>query len=293
MINLLQQFLDHQNAKGASFYTIRNYGREIGEFLAFAEKQGIVSPEQINKRIMRRYGNALHEQNLSPFSVRRKFDQIRSFFKWLQREGLANVRPEDVPSPKTPRLLPRFLTKPEITRLLAEPKCIRDQAILETFYGTGIRLSELVTLDIDDLERTKGLLRVRGKGNKERYVVLGTPAFEAILLYFHHRNPEPYERALFLNEAGTRLSRRSVNHLVRKHGESIGKTVTPHLIRHTFATHMLDGGADLRVLQELLGHTSLRTTQIYAHTTQARITEVYNNSHPMGGGNDASHNFQH
>jgi len=284
MINLLQQFLEYQNAKGASFFYIRNCGREIGEFLVFAEGWGIVSLEQMNKSIFRKYGKALREQNLSPFSIRRKFDQIRSFFKWLQREGLADVNPEDVPSPKTPRPLPRFLTKSEVTRLLAEPKCIRDQAILETFYGTGIRLSELVGLDIDDLERTRGLLRVQGKGNKERYVVLGTPAYEAIQLYLHHRNPEPYEQALFLSEAGTRLSRRSVNHLVRKHGESIGKTVTPHLLRHTFATHMLDGGADLRVLQELLGHESLRTTQIYAHTTQARITEVYNNSHPMGEG---------
>ena len=149
MISLLQQFLEYQNAKGASFYYIRNCGQEIGEFLRFLEAHS-VSLGQMNKRIFRKYGNALHEQNLSPFSVRRKFDQIRSFFKWLQRENLADVNPEDVPSPKTPRPLPRFLTKSEITRLLAEPKCIRDQAILETFYGTGIRLSELVGLDIDD-----------------------------------------------------------------------------------------------------------------------------------------------
>jgi len=168
--------------------------------------------------------------------------------------------------------------------LLLEPKSMRDQTILETFYSTGIRLGELVGLDIDDFDRRQGLLRVNGKGDKERLVILGHPAIEAILLYLQHRNPEPYERALFLCRRGKRIPRRTVNHLVRKHGEkALGKPITPHLLRHTFATHLLDGGCDLRVLQELLGHESLRTTQIYTHTTQEKMKEVYNNSHPMGG----------
>lgn len=283
MINLLQQFLEHKNAQGASWFTIRNYRREIGEFLRFLEAHK-VSLEQINPRIVRKYIVTLTGQNLSPFSIQRKLYEIRSFFRYLQAEGLADVSPEIIPVPQAPQRLPRFLTKPEITRLLCEPKSIRDQAILETFYGTGIRLNELATLNMGNLDLRERLLKVKGKGNKERIVILGQPALEAIRLYLKYRKPQPYERALFLSEAGTRLSRRSINHLVSKHGEkALGKRVTPRLLRHTFATHLHSGGADLRTIQEFLGHADVQTTQIYTHVTPERAREAYNTSHPLGG----------
>lgn len=283
MIDLLTRFLEYQSAKGASWYTVRNYSHAISKLLRFAQERNIVNPEQMNSEFFREYIMVLTEQKLSPFTIDQRLQPIRSFFGFLQREGLADVSPEIVPVPKTPQRLPRFLTKAEMEKLLSEPKSIRDQAILETFYGTGIRLGELASLNIDDLERMKGLLRVRGKGGKERIVMLGQPALEAIQLYLQHRNPQPYERALFLNEAGSRLSRRSVNHLVRKYGlKVLGKSVTPHLLRHTFATHLLEGGMSIRYIQELLGHSSLQTTQVYAHVTQEKAKEVYNNSHPLG-----------
>ncbi len=293
---LLQSFLDYHSVKGASPYTLRNYKREIGEFLAFAQEYIVmaggmnlgsssVMPEQINRNVVSKYLAVLTEQRLSPFSIQRKMYELRSFFRWLQREGLAELRPEAIPVPAAPQKLPRFLTQEEMNGLLCISKPLRDQAILETFYGTGIRLGELVGLNIDDLFLNARLLRVTGKGSKERYVCMGKPALEILKLYLAHRNGDGKESAFFLNEAGTRLSRRSVNHLVRKYGERAGlqRAITPHLIRHTFATHMLDGGANLRVIQELLGHKDLRTTQIYAHATPEGIRAAYNNCHPLGG----------
>lgn len=278
MINFLQGFLAYQAAKGASHYTLRNYRREISEFLEFA--QGV----EIDRQVIRKYISWLTRRGLSPFSIARRLYEIKSFFRFLHQEGLAEVNPESVPVPRVPQRLPRFLTKEEVIRLLAKPKPLRDQAILETFYSTGIRLGELVSLDVDSLDLRGRLLRVNGKGNKERLVILNGPASEAIKLYLQRRNGHSGEQALFLGEMGTRLSRRAVNHLVRKYGKQAGirKAVTPHLLRHTFATHLLGGGADLRVLQELLGHASLQTTQIYAHATAEGTRTVYNSSHPLG-----------
>jgi integrase/recombinase XerC len=239
----------------------------------------------------------LCEKGLNKSSVARKISAIRTFFNYLCREsGGVNNPGKMVSTPKRTRNLPRFLSVDEADRLLNAPSggdvmTLRDRAILETFYSAGIRIGEIVAVNIEDLNFMDGLLRVKGKGRKERIVPIGSKAVAAIREYLNalrlakeHENLSPLPGAtLFLNRFGKRITTRSVHRIVEKYKKLSGLwDMTPHSIRHSFATHMLEGGADLRSVQEMLGHTSLSTTQRYTHVSMDKLMEVYDKAHPRG-----------
>jgi len=251
-----------------------------------------------NVELLRKYLAHLAEQNYSPATMARKIATLRSFYKWAQKRGLVPSNPMTmIRTPRQSKRLPRAITVEQVERLLSAPDDrealgSRDRAMLETLYSTGIRVSELVDLDVDDLDEQGEGLRVRGKGKKERLVPLGSHALAAIR---HYRqvlaaderlsgawNPDRRDRPLFVNKHGGRLSSRSVRRKLDKYLKQVGldPSISPHTLRHSFATHLLDNGADLRSVQELLGHQSLSTTQTYTHLTTQRLRDAYNSAHP-------------
>lgn len=282
--------------KDASPYTLRNYSHEVGQFLHFLEAQGIDSWEGVDRQVLRRYLLWLRQQGYVEASMARKLSELRSFCRYLMQEGHLTSNPVDVvSSPKVPKRLPRYLKMEEVEALLNAPDVStplgqRDRAILELLYAAGVRLSELVSLNLGQLNLEAGQLRVWGKGGKERVVLLGDPAVRALKIYISRGRAqlasEKSKNALFLNRFGGRLSRRSIGLIIDKYSKLAGlwKKITPHLLRHTFATHMFEGGADLRVVQELLGHAQPTTTEIYTHVTPSRLREVYMKSHPRAKG---------
>lgn len=288
----LEQYLQFLDRENSSPYTVKNYGTDIGQFLDYCAERKVTSLEQIDRDLIRDHLVELSELDYVKASIARRVFELRAFGDYLLR----NKAWEDnlfrrIYAPRVPRHLPRYLTYSEVEHLLAIPPTtssqgVRDRAILETLYASGVRVSELTGLNLQDVNLTARELRVIGKGNKERITLLGEPAVAAIRAYLDVGRPELVDRrsdkALFLNRFGDRLSVRSVSEIVRQAGVAAGisQTVTPHLLRHTFATHLLDGGADLRVVQELLGHESLATTQIYANVTQRRAREIYLHAHP-------------
>jgi len=286
------QFLERDNA---SPYTVKNYRTDIGQFLDYCAEQECTSLSSLNRDIVREYLAELTEVGYARASIARRVFELRAFGDYLIRnEAWEQNLFRRIYAPRVPRRLPRYLTVDEVTRLLGVPEAAlpngqRDRAILETLYASGIRVSELVGLNLRDVNLAARELRVIGKGNKERITLLGAPAVAALRAYIQVERPsqlgEHATHALFLNRFGGRLSVRSVSEIVRKAGLAAGieQTVTPHLLRHTFATHLLDGGADLRVVQELLGHENLATTQIYANVTQRRAREIYLKAHPRSG----------
>jgi len=279
--------------RDASPHTISRYRREILEFLTFVEKQGIQYWPEVDRVVLRQYLAWLNIQGYFKASVARRLSQLRSFGRFLVRENIVSDNPfRAVSSPKVPRRLPVPLSVPETVALLGAPDIgtpqgLRDYAILEVLYSGGLRVSELSGLNLSSIDRGRKELRVWGKGAKERIVLLGTPAAIALQTYVQRGRPELVREtptdALFLNRSGGRLTTRSVMSLLRKYSRIAGldKHVTPHTLRHSFATHLLDGGADLRSVQELLGHARLTTTQIYTHVSQNRAREVYLRSHPL------------
>lgn len=295
----LNRYMAHLlGERNASAFTARNYRREIGEFLRFLAGDGIRDWAQIDRATLRRYLVWLQAQGYVRASMARRISELRSFFRFLVREGTLSHNPiESISSPKLPKRLPRFLEQGEIQALLKVPDTRhplgqRDRALLELLYAGGVRVSELVGLDVDAVDIGRGELRVRGKGGKERIVLLGQPARRALKLYLDDgrqqaiksaRGGRRKSSAFFLNRSGQRLSARSVQMILERCARIAGiqKRVTPHLLRHTFATHLLGGGADLRVVQELLGHASLQSTQVYTHVTQRRLREVYQKAHPF------------
>ena len=288
------QSLEHDNA---SPYTVKNYGTDIGQFLDYCQSVGVQTAEGLSRELVRNYLEELDELGYVRASIARRIFELRAFGDYLvQREVWEQNLFRRIYAPRVPRRLPRYLTVEQMEQLLSapdtsRPKGLRDQAILEVLYASGIRVSELVGLDLPDVNLEAGELRVIGKGDKQRIALLGRPAVRALRAYLRNGRPAQARqgaipsRAVFLNRFGGRLSARSVDTIVRKAGIQAGlaQTVTPHLLRHTFATHMLDGGADLRVVQELLGHENIATTQIYAHVTQRRIKESYHRAHPRAG----------
>jgi len=279
--------------KNASPYTVRNYRREIGQFLGFLKEEGIDSWEGVDRLVLRRYLAWLQERGYVKASIARRVSELRSFCRYLVREGILESNPiHTISSPKVPKRLPHFLDVQEVEALLMAPDTTtpqgqRDRAILEVLYASGIRIGELVGLDLGDVDRRRGEIRVLGKGEKERVALLGHPAILALERYLRDGRGKLAKRdkatnALFLNRFGDRLSARSVSYLLNKYAKQAGleKRVTPHVLRHTFATHLLDRGADLRVVQELLGHVMLATTQVYTHVTQSQARKVYLESHP-------------
>lgn len=290
----LQRFLTYLNAeKNASSYTIANYGREIAQCLGFLEQEGIQSWSEVDRLVLRRYLAWLNSQGLVKASVARRLSELRSFGRFLVREDIVRVNPfRAVVSPKLPKRLPRAISMADAAALLSAPDIttpqgIRDRAILDVLYSGGVRVSELTGLNLSGFDVGRKELLVWGKGAKERIVLLGHPAVSALLAYIEGSRPQLVRNtatdALFLNRFGGRLTTRSVMNLLQKYSRIAGlqKHVTPHTLRHTFATHLLDGGADLRSVQELLGHALLTTTQIYTHISQNRAREVYLRSHPL------------
>ncbi len=289
----LNNYMNHLSAeKNASQYTLRNYRREIGEFIDFLQRKQMTTWERVDKDVVRDYLAWLNEQNYAKASVARRVSELRSFCRYLIREKVLGTNPFDaVSAPKLPKRLPRFLSTDEVKNLLSapdtsDPQGLRDRAMLELLYAAGMRVSELVSLNLADVDNTRQQIKVLGKGNKERYVLIGKPALRAVMTYIRDGRPKligkKTSNAIFLNRFGTRLTVRSVQMTLGKYAMKAGikGEVTPHVLRHTFATHLLDGGADLRSVPELLGHESLSTTQIYTHVTQTKSREVYMNSHP-------------
>jgi site-specific recombinase XerD len=276
---LLDSYLKGLRAeRNLSPYTLRNYATDLRAFMDFVEDEGC-DPLQVDRHTLRRHLARLMAAGVASGSLTRKVSTIRGFYRYLELSGHLEVSPfQGVRGPRRPRRLPSFLSNEDVSALVAAPGTdtplgLRDRALMELLYAAGVRVSELVGLDTGDADLSDGLLRVRGKGRKERVVLIGRPARRALAGYLREGRPRlavGAEAALFLNHKGGRLSVRGVEGLVRKYALAAGldQRIFPHLLRHTFATHMLEGGADLRVLQELLGHASINSTQIYTHVTE-------------------------
>ncbi len=287
MDSLLDSYCQHLQGRNLSPYTIRNYLSDLSHFLRFLEAEGL-SLETLTRQAFRHYLARLSQDGVAPASIARKVSTIRTFLRFLVQEGYLEHDPlPGVRGPKRPRRLPAYLSPEQVTALIeaasgAGPGELRDRALLELLYACGVRVSEVTGLNVGDVDLSEGIARVRGKGGKERLVLMGRPAAQALHRYLVAGRPallrNPHEQALFLNmRDGRRLSARSVQAIVRHYAQRAGidRRVWPHLLRHTFATHMLDGGADLRVVQELLGHASPTSTQIYMHVTQEHQRRRY------------------
>jgi integrase/recombinase XerC len=282
--------------RNASDLTVKSY-REDLEMLAgyMAEARGGAAPEpaQITAIDLRGYVAALHEAGYARTTIARRLASMRSFFRFGQREGWCKTNPaKPLRTPRKPRNLPHFLSADDIGRLLHapspdDPLGLRDRAILETLYSAGLRVSELAGLNLSDLDLAAGILRVRGKGRRERLAPIGSYAMRALSRWLSHRTLSPREpqgplSPVFVNRFGRRLTTRSVGRMLEKYLRQTGldRRTTPHTLRHSFATHLLDQGADIRSVQELLGHKSLVTTQIYTHVSTAGLRAAYEKAHP-------------
>jgi integrase/recombinase XerC len=302
---LFQQVLRELETDGSSPQTVRGYRIDLTQFLAFVrrmhpEASGTIPLEQIDPLTVRAFMGSLRSRGLSPRTLARRVAALRSFCQFCCRRGLLSWNPAAlVTTPKVPRPLPPHLTVDQAFQLLATPQggspiSIRDRAILELFYASGIRVGELVDLAVEDLDLEQRLAKVRGKGGKERIVPMGRPAAEALKAYLAARESlrggkikgiarlGGHRTPLFLNHRGGQLTSRSVERLLEKYlkKSGMGKAITPHGLRHSFATHLLQAGADLRVIQELLGHARLSTTQRYTHVNLDQLMAVYDKAHP-------------
>ena len=319
-----------QSVRNSSPHTILNYGKDLAQFVTYLSPPGEQPPAlpKITHLIIREFVGHLHEQGLEKSSIARKLAALRSFFKYCVREGLIKENPARlVPTPKLPKRVPSVLSAEEMNIFLNELAGMgpaaggslpakqgkakaaqgkkaggeglllrRDRALLELLYAAGLRVSELTGLNLEDMEQNEKMLRVRGKGNKERIVPYGSKAQEALEKYWPlreelllqasgsggARRAAPRTNAIFLNYAGRRLTQRSVGRIVKKYVKlvNINWDLHPHSLRHAFATHLLADGADLRAIQELLGHQSLSTTQKYTHASIRQLMEIYDKAHP-------------
>jgi integrase/recombinase XerC len=309
----IEEYLTYLKAeRDASAHTLRNYRVDLEQFLVYLEERGRggdnPGPASVDHLAIRGFLASLHGARLARSSVARKLATLRSFFRFLCRQGHLTANPAKlVQGPRLPVRTTPHLTVDEMFQLLAAPGCAaseegsrlphaapllraRDRAILEVFYAAGLRIGELVGLNLPDVDLQEGLARVRGKGRKERIIPVGQKGRDALRAYlavrdeFHPRaarGPKDSE-AVFLNCRGSRITDRSVSRIVLRHlmASGLGKKITPHGLRHSYATHLLDAGADLRAIQELLGHALLRTTQRYTHVGLDKVLEVYDRTHP-------------
>ncbi len=288
----IQQFLTYlQTERDVSPHTLAAYRSDLAQLLAFVlcergERESVSAPD-VDHLLLRRYLAGL-SKNTKKSSIGRKLAAIRSFFRFLLRRGMIAGNPAElIATPKKEQRLPFHLDIDQATSLMEAPNddrkyARRDRAILELLYSSGLRVSELTGLNIGELDPVAGMVRVTGKGGKERIVPVGSRALEALQEYLDQRGEDAVRGALFVNTRGGRINRRSVARIVDAHVLRIAafKRISPHTLRHTFATHMLEGGADLRAIQELLGHASLSTTQKYTHVSIDRLMEVYDKAHP-------------
>jgi integrase/recombinase XerC len=289
-------FLRHLRVeRNASELTLKSYAEDFESFFDYLRDRhgGVLTPDQTSTSVLRGYVAWLHECNYARTTIARRLACLRSCFRYTTREGLTQTNPaKALRTPRVGRKLPHFLTTAQVTRLLEAPPAndamgLRDRAILETLYSAGLRVAELVGLNLADWDRDANIMRVLGKGRKERIAPVGRFAAKALQRWLQVRTPDPDgpddERdALFLNRFGRRLTTRSIGRSVEKYLKLTGldRITSPHTLRHSFATHLLDGGADLRAVQELLGHRSLTTTQIYTHVSTRRMREAYEHAHP-------------
>jgi integrase/recombinase XerC len=280
----------------ASPETLRSYASDLRQLHQFLLSRRLlpspVDPESLSSDAVRAYLQWLDQEGGKPASLARKLAAIRSFYRYLMRRRLVSRNPVDgMRTPKQPKLLPRVLTKDDADALMNFPAgqtvgALRDRALLETLYSTGARVAELVALDIDDVRESEGLVRLQGKGSKERIVPIGEVALDAIRRYRQSLPPRfiRVSQGVFCNRRGGRLTSRSVARIVTKYSSRLaGGAVSPHALRHSFATHLLDEGADLRSIQEMLGHASLSTTQRYTHVATDQLLAVYDRAHPRAG----------
>ena len=304
MREFIEKFINYLGlTKNASEHTIRNYLSDLSQFadflegskdFLFSEGKGI-DVNKVDNLIIRSYLGVLYQKNKKS-SIARKLASLRSFFTFLLKEGYLNSNPaKAVSTPKQEKHIPAFLSVDEVFRLLDAPEQrnilnIRNRAILEVLYSCGIRVSELTGLNFEDLDLNSGIIKVTGKGRKERYIPVGNKAVASLKEYLEVREELENKgkgeaadiRAVFLNARGGRLTSRSIGRIIDKYliPSGILRNISPHCLRHTFATHLLDAGADLRAIQELLGHASLSTTQKYTHISIDKLMEVYDKAHP-------------
>ncbi len=290
LLNDFKRYLEIE--RHASQYTLRNYLHDLRHFINYAVKENIATLEDVDIQLLRRYIASLLEEGYEKSSIARKLSALRSFYSYLIQVNIIAKNPLlTISSPKLTKRLPAFLSSDEVNKLIMTPDIstplgMRDKAMLELLYASGLRVSEIASLDIVNVNLEEREVRVLGKGSKERITLMGKPAVNAIDCYLREGRPKLIGQrstdALFLNRYGRRLSKRSIQQTLSRYATAAGftKRVFPHMIRHSFATHLLDGGADLRVVQELLGHVSLSTTQIYTHVTQTQARKVYLASHP-------------
>lgn len=289
----IERFLEELRRENASAHTIRNYSADLRQLLAYFTPPGgePPAPEQLDTLAVREWLGELYRRNLSPVTIRRKLATIRSFFRFLVRDGLlATNRAKLVGTPKAPKLLPRVMSAEQTNNLLDQvlegklkrAHLSRDVAILELLYGCGLRVSELAGLNLEDLDLSERWLRVRGKGRKERQVPFPSKAAAALKGYLSERNTVPGETAVFANNRGRRLSDRGIRNIVKLYATLLAgdASIHPHSFRHAFATHLLRDGADLRAIQELLGHARLSTTQKYTQVSLSDLMAVYDKAHP-------------
>lgn len=289
----LADFLRHLGLeKNASAHTVKSYREDLTQAVTFFNEKAVTRPELVSTRLLRSFLAWLHEQGYARTTISRRIAAVRSWCRFLCRQGTLQKNPADgLRGPKLDRKLPHFLSKADVERLLAAPGDsglgLRDRAILETLYSAGLRVSELVGLELDDLDLGDGVAVIRGKGRRERLALIGDAAKRAIQPWLDTRSAlldgiGRRSDAVFLNKNATRLSTRSVGRLLIKYLKQTGldPRTTPHTLRHTFATHMLDAGADIRGVQELLGHKNLTTTQIYTHVSTQRLQDSYRKAHP-------------
>lgn len=293
MESLIQEFIDYLgHEKGLATNTLESYSRDLKQYYGFLSGDSTASLENVSQSTIVAYLMYLRKQGKATATIARRLAALKAFYQFLVKENYVSSDPtNDLSSPKLERKLPKVLTVSEVERLLNQPDLStpagkRDKAMLELLYATGIRVSELVNLNILDVDLKEGFVRCMGKGSKERVVPVGDIAVSALRTYLEGARSklvaDAKEKALFVNHHGKRLTRQGFWKIVKKYATQaqIRKEITPHTLRHSFATHLLENGADIRAVQEMLGHADISTTQIYTHVTKDRLKDVYAKSHP-------------
>jgi integrase/recombinase XerD len=294
MLQDLQSFIQYLSVeRGLALNTLESYERDLTQYIEQIRKQGIHSLKDSTKQQITGYISLLKKQGKAPATVSRSMVSIRAFYQFLVRERILDKDPSmNMETPKLEKRLPKVMSMNEVELLLDAPEIstpngMRDKAMLEVLYATGIRVSELTSLNLSDIHLGLGYIRCIGKGSKERIIPLGRIAAQSLdqfIQTMRHKllKPGKQEEALFLSHLGTRMTRQGFWKIIKKYGAIVTshKEITPHTLRHSFATHLLENGADLRAVQEMLGHADISTTQIYTHVTKRRMKEVYNRTHP-------------
>jgi len=289
----IAEFINYLSVeRGLALNTLESYGRDLRQYAEYLSAQDRRDLDAVSRDTIVGYLLHLQEQGKATATIARRLAALKAFYQYLVRERVLQEDPtRNLESPKLQRRLPRVLTVSEVERVLRQPDPrvpggMRDRAMLELLYATGIRVSELVSLNLGDVNMDQGYLRCFGKGAKERLVPIGSFALQSLRSYLAEARPhlvrEPREQCLFVNHHGHRLTRQGFWKIVKRYSQEahIERSITPHTLRHSFATHLLENGADLRSVQEMLGHADISTTQIYTHLTQTRLKEVYARSHP-------------